>query len=155
MPAVRDKKHNFCTNLNIVCCICEIFLEKPPYLRGVFSAAVPPGGEGYPVLRKAAELHYFKGKADFREFGYGTFSGKAVASTEIFVPEKGTYQLNIASINDSARLIIDGREEGSRIAPPWRWEAELQPGTHTLELEICNNSGNRDRNLGLPAGIIL
>ena len=141
--------------LNTLTFTGEIFLASPPYLRGFFSAAVPPGGEGYPVLRMAAELHYFKGKADFREFGYGTFSGKAVASTEIFVPEKGKYQLNIAGINDSARLIIDGREEGSRIAPPWRWEAELQPGTHTLELEICNNSGNRDRNLGLPAGIIL
>jgi hypothetical protein len=131
------------------------FLGNPPYLRGTFKAAVPHGKEGFPVLSAAAQEYSFTEKADFREFGYGTYSGKALCSAETFVPETGIYLVKFAHINDSAKLIIDGKDQGIRIAPPYCWQVVLEAGRHKLELEICNNSGNRDRNLGLPAGIIL
>ncbi|MBE6385845.1 MAG: hypothetical protein E7048_09320 [Lentisphaerae bacterium] len=126
---------------------------SPPYLRGVFSARVPPGGENYPILTAAPGEYTFKDKADFRGFGYGTYSGPARCTAKAEVVQKEKYTIRFAAINDSACLFIDGEDQGIRIAPPYVWEVELSQGEHTIELEICNNSGNRDRNLGLPAGM--
>lgn len=126
---------------------------NPPYLRGVFSAFVPPGTENIPVLRAVSEEHSFRDRADFRIFGYGTYSGAALCRAEAEVPQKGRYLIQFSQVNDSARLFIDGRDLGICIAPPYCRETELEQGTHTIEVEICNNSGNRDRNLGQAAGI--
>ena len=78
---------------------------------------------------------------------------------QLFVAFVGLFKLGFAvrnfllELHDSGRLFVDGEEKEVRIAPPYRWEFDLEAGEHTLELEICNNSGNRDRMLGLPAGI--
>ena len=71
----------------------------------------------------------------------------------IQVPETGTYRIRFAEVYDSARLMINGKDLGICIAPPYLWEVDLEQGEHSISVEICNNSGNRDRNLGLPAGI--
>lgn len=129
------------------------FFENAPYLRGVFSAKVPPGGESFPVLTASPEKFVFRDKADFREYGYGTYSGPAVCKAEIEVQGNEDCIICLAEVNDSARLIIDGTDQGVCIAYPYHWKVSLARGKHEIAFEICNNSGNRDRNLGLPAGI--
>ena len=129
------------------------FFENPPYLRGRFSAQVFPDGENFPCLTPAPECFEYTDKADFREFGYGTYSGPARCKATVTVKTPGRYVFAPRELHDSGRLFVDGEEKGVRIAPPYRWEFDLEAGEHLLELEICNNSGNRDRMLGLPAGI--
>lgn len=139
--------------LNVVTFEGRPFFENPPYLRGRFGAQVFPGGENYPCLTPAPASFEFADKADFREFGYGTCSGPARCRATVFAETAGRYVLAPRELHDSGRLFVDGVEKGVRIAPPYRWEFDLEAGEHTLELEICTNSGNRDRMLGLPAGI--
>ena len=129
--------------------------ENPPYLRGLFSASLQPGAESYPILTGVSEVHPFQTRADFRDFGYSTYSGAAVCKATATVSQQGKYIVKFNRIYDSGRLLINGKDHGIRIAPPYLWEVELEKGTHLIEIEICNNSGNRDRALGLPAGIIL
>jgi len=146
-------KPGFGPALNVVSFEGRPFFENPPYLRGRFSAQVFPGGENYPQLSPAPASFEFTEKADFREFGYGTCSGPARCKATFTVKAAGRYVFAPRELRDSGRLFVDGEEKEVRIAPPYRWEFGLEAGEHTLELEKCTNSGNRDRMLGLPAGI--
>ena len=127
--------------------------ENPPYLRGNFSAKITRGNESYPILTAARPVYDFTEKFDFSEGGYASYSGSAICRSSTTVENSGRYIFVFGSISDSAQLFIDGKECGIRIAPPWNWEVELEAGEHEIAVEICNAPGNRDRMLGLPAGI--
>ena len=65
----------------------------------------------------------------------------------------GRYTLDLKLVKDSVRIWIDGREQGTLIAPPYCLEFELAAGKHTIRLEVCNAPGNRDVLAGVPAGL--
>ena len=137
---------------NILGCKGEL-MENAPYLRGRFTVQFPMGNFGYPVLSNAPVAFELTAPADYRTLGYGTFSGMAVYESEINVAQSGRYLLKPALVKDSVRILIDGEEKVTLIAPPYRWEAELAAGEHRIRLEVCNAPGNRDIMAGLPAGL--
>ena len=128
-------------------------MENAPYLRGQFKAAFPLGNCGYPVLSAAPGCYDLTQPQDYRTFGYGTFSGTAVYEGLLEVAEAGRYMLDLKLVKDSVRIIIDGAEQGTLIAPPYCMEIELAAGKHTARLEVCNAPGNRDVLAGVPAGL--
>ena len=128
-------------------------LENPPYLRGVFKGVFPLGNYGYPVLSPAPEVFALPYPQDFRNLGYGTYSGQVVYNGRFAVPETGRYAFDLKIVKDSVKILIDGIEQTTLIAPPYRFEAEFSAGTHTICLELCNAPGNRDILAGVPAGL--
>jgi hypothetical protein len=128
-------------------------LDNPPYLRGVFKGTFPLGNYGYPVLTPAPEVFELSHPQDFRTLGYGTYSGRVVYKGSFEVPEAGRYTLDLKIVKDSVKIRIDGIEQATLIAPPYRFEAEYSAGRHTISLELCNAPGNRDILAGVPAGL--
>ena len=128
-------------------------MENAPYLRGQFKAVFPLGNCGYPVLSAAPEFYELTQPQDFRTLGYGTFSGTAVYEGTAEIAESGRYKLDLKLVKDSVRILLDGMEQATLIAPPYSMEIELPAGTHTVRLEVCNAPGNRDVLAGVPAGL--
>ncbi|MBQ9337749.1 MAG: hypothetical protein IJS14_10690 [Lentisphaeria bacterium] len=128
-------------------------MENAPYLRGRFKVAFPLGNCGYPVLSAAPEKFRLTTPRDYRALGYGTFSGTAVYETKVQAAKGGRYTLDLKLAADSVRIVVDGAEQGTLIAPPYRQEIELAAGEHSIRLEVCNAAGNRDVMAGLPAGL--
>ena len=128
-------------------------MENAPYLRGRFTVSFPLGNCGYPVLAPAPGFFELTQLTDYRALGYGTFSGTALYEGLAEIFEAGRYMLNLNLVSDSVRILLDGAELGTLIAPPYRMEFNLEKGRHTLSLEVCNAPGNRDVLAGLPAGI--
>ena len=137
---------------NVLTCRGDL-MENAPYLRGRFTVSFPLGNCGYPVLAPAPGFFELTEPRDYRSLGYGTFSGTAFCEGLLEIAEAGRYVLDLNMVNDSVRILLDGTELGTLIAPPYRMEAELEKGSHTVRLEVCNASGNRDVLAGLPAGI--
>lgn len=117
--------------------------ENAPYLRGRFKTAFPPDRDGV-VLSPAPETFRVGGTGDYASLGYGTFSGMARYTGRLHAPETGRYALEFDFSDESVRIVIDGRETGTRLAPPYRTEVELAAGDHSLVLEVCNAPGPRD-----------
>ena len=128
-------------------------MENPPYLRGQFKVNFPYGSCGYPVLSAAPEVFDLTSLRDFRAFGYGTFSGKAVYDGTAVVECDGTYSLKLNIVKDSVKVYVDGEEKAVLIAPPYRFDMTLAAGIHHIRLELCNAPGNRDIMAGVPAGL--
>ena len=137
---------------NVLICRGEL-MENAPYLRGRFTVRFPLGNCGYPVLSAAPEFYELTEPRDYRMLGYGTFSGTAVYEGTAEAGKAGRYSLDLKLVKDSVRIRIDGREQGTLIAPPYRLEVDLTEGKHEIRLEICNAPGNRDVLAGLPAGL--
>ena len=137
---------------NILTCRGEL-MENAPYLRGRFTVQFPLGNCGYPVLSAAPEFYELIQPQDYRTLGYGTFSGTAVYEGTAEAGKASRYTLELKLVKDSVRIWIDGVEQGTLIAPPYRLEVELPAGEHTIRLEVCNAPGNRDVLAGVPAGL--
>ena len=137
---------------NILSCRGEL-MENAPYLRGRFTVRFPLGNCGYPVLSAAPEFYELTEPRDYRTLGYGTFSETAVYEGTAEAGKAGCYTLELKLVKDSVRIWIDGIEQGTLIAPPYRLEVELTAGKHAIRLEVCNAPGNRDILAGLPAGL--
>jgi len=129
-------------------------MENAPYLRGRFRVNFPLGNCGYPVLSAAPEAFVLTTPRDYRELGYGTFSGTAVYEGTVRTAQPGCFVLNCETESDSVRIVIDGTERETLIAPPYRLRTELAAGEHTIRLELCNAPGNRDVMAGVPAGLL-
>ena len=140
------------TGRNILACRGAL-MENAPYLRGRFTVRFPLGNCGYPALDAAPESFRLTAPTDYRPLGYGTFSGTAVYEGTAEAGKAGRYTLDLKLVKDSVRILIDGREQGTLIAPPYRQEIELAAGKHTVRLEVCNAPGNRDVLAGVPAGL--
>ena len=117
--------------------------ENVPYLRGRFKAAFPPDRGGV-VLSAAPETFRVKNVGNYASFGYGTFSGTARYTGRLHAPQDGRFALEFDFCEESAKIMIDGRETETRFSPPYRTEVELAAGDHTLVLEVCNAPGPRD-----------
>ena len=137
---------------NILTCRGDL-MENAPYLRGRFTVQFPLGSAGYPVLASAPESWELTQPQDYRALGYGTFSGTAVYEGIVEIEHPGRYELDLDHADDSVKILLDGAEQGTLIAPPYRLEIELGKGRHSIRLEVCNAPGNRDILAGLPAGL--
>ncbi len=137
--------------LNIITYHGSLF-ENSPYLRGIFRAEFPQGVLSFPVLSPAPAEFTIAAPCDFRELGYGTYSGKAYYSAEFELRSDGMYRLAFTQLHDSARISVDGLAAGSLIAPPYELDFQLACGKHRLDIELCNGPGNRDCLAGLPTG---
>lgn len=129
--------------------------ENAPYLRGDFRAEFPQGFLSFPVLSPAPAEFTIASPCDFRELGYGTYSGKVCYSAEFDIGTDGMYRLAFSQLHDSARIIIDGKLAGSLIAAPYELDLQLHCGKHRLNIELFNGAGNRDCLAGLPTGFRL
>jgi hypothetical protein len=137
---------------NLLTCSGDL-MGNPPYLRGRFKVQFPLGNFGYPVLSTAPESFELDFPQDFRTLGYGTFSGKAIYEGKATVDKNGIYSLKLNTVKDSVRIYIDGVDKGTLIAQPYQLDIELASGVHKIRLELCNATGNRDINAGVPAGL--
>lgn len=140
------------TGRNILTC-CGELMKNPPYLRGNFKVRFPLGNCGYPVLSSAPEVFELAMPKDFRNLGYGSFSGTAVYEGKTNVGKSGVYSLKLDTEKDSVKIFVDGKEYGTLFTPPYQLELELNFGEHDIRLELCNASGNRDILAGVPAGL--
>ena len=137
---------------NILICTGEL-MENSPYLQGCFKVEFPYGNLGYPVLSEAPEFFELTEPKDYRMLGYGTFSGLAEYSGKTSVSQDGIYCLKLDLRKESVRILIDGQDRGTLIAPPYQMEVKLCSGEHNIHLEVCNAPGNRDTAAGLSAGL--
>jgi hypothetical protein len=137
---------------NILSCR-GVLMENPPYLRGRFKVEFPLGNLGYPVLSTAPESFDLTVLQDFRNLGYGTYSGKAVYTGKTSVEHDGIYSLKLNVVKDSVKVFIDEIEQGTLIAPPYHLDVKLTSGIHEIRLELCNAPGNRDIISSVPAGL--
>ena len=140
------------TGRNILTCRGEL-MENPPYLRGNFKVSFPLGNCGYPVLSSAPEVFELAMPKDFRNLGYGSFSGTAVYEGRTHVGQNGVYVLKLNTEKDSVKIFVDGKECATLLAAPYQLEIELNSGEHDIRLELCNASGNRDILAGVSAGL--
>ena len=66
--------------------------------------------------------------------------------------------IDLGSVGESARLILNGKDLGQRICPPYRYalEGALVKGENVLEIEVANTLANEHRDgfskyIALPA----
>lgn len=142
------------STLNIISYHGSLF-ENSPYLRGDFRVNFPQGFLSFPVLSPSPVEFSIATPGDFRDLGYGTYSGKVYYSAEFDIGTAGMYRLAFTQLHDSARISVDGQLVGSRIAPPYELDFELASGKHRLDIELYNAPGNRDCLAGLPTGLRL
>ena len=137
---------------NTLVCRGEL-MNNSPYLRGTFKAEFPLGNFGYPVLSQSPKNFELKSLKDYRNLGYGTFSGTAKYSCSTCVEQSATYLLDLALVKDSVRIYVDNKVIDTIIAPPYKISIKLSKGLHNITLEVCNAPGNRDIMAGVPAGL--
>lgn len=93
--------------------------------------------------------------ADWREWGYGAYSGCIVYETELKIPQTGAYRLSLGKIESAAEIFINGSSCAVVYSAPYEIDLqELKTGSCTLSLHVYNASGNRDRLSGRPAGLL-
>ncbi|GEM_PF-1159710 len=76
------------------------------------------------------------------EQGQPFYSGKAVYSWDIVLPEKAKYLLDFPRVRDAATLSVDFKEYGKCIRRPYEFMFEAEPGKHHIELSVVNSYGN-------------
>ena len=105
------------------------------------------------MLSSAPEVFELAMPKDFRNLGYGSFSGTAVYEGRTHVGQNGVYVLKLNTEKDSVKIFVDGKECATLLAAPYQLEIELNSGEHDIRLELCNAPGNRDILAGVPAGL--
>lgn len=87
--------------------------------------------------------------ADWREFGFTSYSGMGQYRTTIPVPERIRDRdraiLDLGDVAVSARASVDGVNVGTRFASPYQFDISdaVEPGEdHTVEIEVANTVAN-------------
>jgi hypothetical protein len=83
---------------------------------------------------------YYNGEA------YGEFSGTAVYKATFSLPERDNgWVLDLGDVRESARVILNGKEIGRLITPPFRVKIEpsMAQQENALEIQVTNLMANR------------
>lgn len=114
-------------------------------------AAAYPNFEPYDRTGELYNLTGPKGQADFSGFM------RYKATVQVERPE-AIAAIDLGSVGESARLILNGKDWGQRICPPYRYalEGALVKGENVLEIEVANTLANEHRDgfskyIALPA----
>ena len=56
----------------------------------------------------------------------------------------GRVTLDLGEVVSTARVLVNGREAGLRLTPPWRFDVTglLQEGANRIEIRVCNTTAN-------------
>ena len=123
---------------------------EPVMLSGEWSVAFIDGGPELPAAYRIKELTSWTTAPDKKA---QAFAGTA-RYTLCFNMPKGDvddWLLDLGDVRESARVRLNGRDVGTRVAIPFRFcvGAYLTSGENTLEIEVTNLSANRIRDLEL------
>lgn len=106
------------------------------------------GGPQLPQAETLAKLSYWTA---LNKFSLNKFSGIGAYETTIDITKKEgkSYLLQLGSVGESARVIINGKEAGILWAHPYQIEVGelLQNGKNTVRIEVANLMANRMRDL--------
>ncbi|OQA83819.1 MAG: hypothetical protein BWY31_02758 [Lentisphaerae bacterium ADurb.Bin242] len=129
-------------------------LNEAPFLHGDFTVEFRHGHAILPNLKAVSQPMRGIHAGDWRECGFGTYSGSAVYKKTVRLERTGRYIFCCGRVEDAAEVFVDGRKAGCRFRAPYAFAAgELEKGEHVFELRISNGPANRDRMSGLPAGL--
>lgn len=141
--------------LNVVDIVTEGgALTEVPYLYGSFRCFFRHGCKSFPDISAAPSAFDVETLADWADWGYPTYSGKAVYSKTFDIAEDGYYMLSLGAVEDLAEVSIDDGAPVTLPWPPYRYVFKLKAGRHSLRIVVANASGNMFRNAGLPAGLL-
>lgn len=75
-----------------------------------------------------------------------TYSGAAWYGRDFTLTKKpaGRVTLDLGEVVSTARVLVNGREAGLRLTPPWRFDVTglLQEGANRIEIRVCNTTAN-------------
>ena len=75
-----------------------------------------------------------------------TYSGAAGYGRDFTLTKKpaGRVTLDLGEVVSTARVLVNGREAGLRLKPPWRFDVTglLQEGANRIEIRVCNTTAN-------------
>lgn len=129
-------------------------LKEMPYLYGDFKCAYRHGNHSFPDLTAGEIPFEAEILSDWSDWGYPTYSGKAVYTKDFEIQENGTYTIDLGRVEDIAEISIDNDKSQVLAWPPYRLKIKLGAGIHTIKVTVSNSPGNMFRNADLPAGLI-
>jgi hypothetical protein len=125
------------------------------------------------VLRIEPEKGYYSGAAlpepvryvtdsgkiilsDWAEIGLESYSGAVNYSRRIFLNKKSLnrkFLLDLGDLNAAAKIMINGKEVGVVIEPPWQFDISdyIKEGENLFEISIVNTLANH-YSIGMPCG---
>lgn len=75
-----------------------------------------------------------------------TYSGAAWYGRDFTLTKKpaGRVTLDLGEVVSTARVLVNGREAGLRLTPPWCFDVTglLQEGANRIEIRVCNTTAN-------------
>jgi hypothetical protein len=112
------------------------------WLEGAFGVRVAKAG---PVVEAESGLVSPRGWTDMglaHYMGDGTYRWTETLSEADL--RSGAWSLELDDVMDSAQLLVNGQDQGTRAWGPWRWPlAGLTAGENTFELTVSSTAGNR------------
>jgi hypothetical protein len=129
-------------------------LKEMPYLYGNFRCSYPHGHSSFPEISAAEKVFEAGILSDWADWGYPTYSGKAVYTRTIEIEKSGTYMLDLGRVEDIAEIAVDDMASTVLPWPPYRHKFELSPGLHRIKITVTNAPGNMFRHANLPAGLL-
>ena len=93
-------------------------------------------------------------QASWAEQGQVFFSGEAVYSCTMDIPEDGMYRLCLPKLRDVADLYLDGNHMGRAIRPPYSFPFSSTKGAHQISLRVINSLGNQLECYAEESGIL-
>ena len=134
--------------------ILILFCWEMPYLYGNFRCSYPHGHRSFPDIAATEKVFEAGILSDWADWGYPTYSGKAVYTKTFEIEQGGTYMLDLGRVEDIAEIVVDDMAPIILPWPPYRHKLELSSGLHHLRITVRNAPGNMFRHSGLPAGLL-
>ena len=129
-------------------------LKEIPYLYGNFKCSYLHGHRSFPDISATGKVFEAGILSDWADWGYPTYSGRAVYTKTFKIEQGGTYMLDLGRVEDIAEIAVDDMEPVVLSWPPYRQKFELSPGLHCIRIAVTNASGNMFRHANLPAGLL-
>lgn len=114
-------------------------------LAGPWRVEFASGGPTLPAAYETRELRPWTENGDPET---ARFAGTAVYRTRFDAPGTGPWILDLGAVKNSARVRINGRDEGIHFMAPYRMIVqELKSKDNLLEVEVTNLAANRIRDM--------
>lgn len=121
--------------------------QQPITLNGAWSLTFKDGGPLIPSAKTMKQLQNWTSFGD--DTATQSFSGTGVYTTTFTIPAKkaSEYLLQLGGVNESAKVIINGKDAGILWSIPFqaRIGKYLKPGQNTISIEVANLMANRIR----------
>jgi hypothetical protein len=104
---------------------------------------------GGPVMPGDKKINSLQNWTEFTDTAAQSFSGIASYSTKFIIRKKNAagYLLELGKVNESAKVIINGKDAGILWCLPFKMEigAYLKQGENSITIEVANLMANRIR----------